>query len=443
MKNQSRIATRRMSVLLCLVLTALTGAMYAQSSTAQFVPFSDFIQGVASANSGSYVGQTGYQVSDAASFEAMQQHILTMYAGVSVTHSFVQDSQHFDCIAISQQPSVRLLGIDSIATPPPDSVLAQPLSDPNSVMESAQPGSAGELDPFGNSMQCEDGSFPMARITLEDISQFVNLQAYFAKDPAGTEQVPSAIPPAPAAPPTHKYAYFVQTVDNRGGNSGLNLWRPPVATSIGEVFSLSQQWYASTSNPVQTAEVGWQNYPAKYRTQNSVLFIYWTADGYRRTGCYNLNCAAFVQINRNWHFGAGFNHYSTIGGAQYEFTAEYYLYQGNWWLALGGAWVGYYPGRLYRGGQMTRNAQSITYGGETVGSWIWPWMGSGRWANAGFRYAAFQRNVYYIDPNSVTWWANLTAQQPSPCYSTSGTFFSATPGWGIYFYFGGPGGRGC
>jgi hypothetical protein len=441
MKMRTRIAIRWESMLLCLVLAASTVPIHAQSSTTQFVPFGDFMQNVTNANSATFVGQPGYQVNTATSFEAMRQHIVSMYSGVTVSHSFVQDSQQFDCIAINQQPSVRLLGIDSVATPPPDSMLAQPVSDPNTVMESAQTGSAGETDQFGNSMQCENGTIPMARVTLEDMSQFTDLQAYFAKDPTGTEQLPSVPPQAPA--PTHKYAYFIQTVNNRGGNSGLNLWRPPVATSLGEVFSLSQQWYASTTNPVQTAEVGWQNYPAKYRTQNSVLFIYWTADGYRQTGCYNLNCPAFVQINRNWHFGAGFTNYSTIGGTQYEFTAEFYLYEGNWWLALGGAWVGYYPGTLYRGGQMTRNAQTITYGGETVGSWIWPPMGSGRWANAGFRFAANQRNVFYIDPNSVTWWANLTAQQPSPCYSTSGTFFSNQPGWGIYFYFGGPGGRGC
>jgi Neprosin len=151
-----------------------------------------------------------------------------------------------------------------------------------------------------------------------------------------------------------------------------------------------------------------------------------------------------VQTNANWHFGYGFNHYSTQGGTQYEFTAEYYLYEGNWWLALGGTWVGYYPGTIYRGGQMTRNAQVIEYGGETVGTRIWPPMGSDRWANAGWRYAANQRNVFYIDINSVTWWANLTPMQPSPaCYSTAGPFFSTQPGWGIYFFFGGPGGRGC
>ena len=443
MKTQTRIATRSQLALLCLALMALSAAMNAQIATAQFVPFANFMQSVATASSDAYVGQPGIQVLDAASFEQMRQHILTMYNGVQVSHSFVVDSQHFDCVPINQQPSVRLLGINSIADSPPSSLLAQPVSDPSSVVESSQIGADQQLDQFGNSLQCEDGTIPMGRITLDTMSRFENLQAFFAKGPGGAGQLPSEDPMAPAPPPTHKYAYFLQNVNNRGGNSGLNLWRPPVNTSLGEVFSLSQQWYASLSSPTQTAEVGWQNFPAMYHTQNSVLFIYWTADGYRRTGCYNLTCPAFVQINRNWHFGSGFTHYSTLGGTQYEFTAEYYLYQGNWWLALGGAWVGYYPGTIYRGGQMTRNAQVIEYGGETVGRTVWPPMGSARRANAGWRFAANQRDAFYIDTNSVTWWANLTAVQPSPCYSTSGPFFLAQQGWGIYFFFGGPGGRGC
>ena len=338
MKTQTRFATRSMLTLLCLILMALSAQINAQNASVQFVPFGDFIQSVSTANSAAFVGRPGNQVSDAAAFEQMRQHILTMYKGVEVSHSFLLGSQHFDCIRINQQPSVRRLGLNGIETAPPQSVLAKPVSDPNWVLESSQLGDDEQFDEFGNSLHCEDDTIPMSRITLEEMTQFGSLQAYFEKGPGGAGQLPSEDDPtAPAAPPAHKYAFFLQKVNNHGGNSGLNLWRPHVNTGLGEVFSLSQQWYASLAGPTQTAEVGWQNYPAKYHTQNSVLFIYWTADGYKHTGCYNLNCPAFVQINRNWHFGYGFNHYSTQGGTQYEFTAEYYLYQGNWWLALGGA----------------------------------------------------------------------------------------------------------
>ena|ERR1700730_6910642 len=45
----------------------------------------------------------------------------TMYSGVSVKHSFLLGSDPFDCVPIMQQPSVRLLGLKSIATKPPPS----------------------------------------------------------------------------------------------------------------------------------------------------------------------------------------------------------------------------------------------------------------------------------------------------------------------------------
>jgi hypothetical protein len=214
---------------------------------------------------------------------------------------------------------------------------------------------------------------------------------------------------------------------------------------LGEIFSLSQQWYVGGSGSgTQTVEVGWQNYPGKYGSENSALFIYWTRDNYATTGCYNLDCGAFVQTNSNWHFGSGFSNYSAFGGTQYEFAAQFYLYAGNWWLALGGSWVGYYPGSIFAGGQMAHYAQLIEYGTESVGSTWYPPEGSGNWASSGWTYAAYQRNLYYINLSAASVWDSLTPATPSPaCYSISGPSYSSSSGWGIYFYEGGPGGTGC
>src|SRR5271165_6247697 len=140
MKIQNRIATRSLLAMLCLILIALSAAMKAQNAPAQFVPFANFIQSVNTADSAAYIGQPGNQVQDAASFEQIRQHILSMYNSVEVSHSFVVDSQHFDCIPINQQPSIRLLGINNVAASPPDSLLAQPVSDASSVLESSQIG---------------------------------------------------------------------------------------------------------------------------------------------------------------------------------------------------------------------------------------------------------------------------------------------------------------
>jgi hypothetical protein len=430
----------RLLVIFSVVLTVITlhGRLNAQSGPSQFVTFKDFLASTTAADSGEFLARPTSHVKAATELEQMRGHILTMYDGIEVSHSFLLHSQYFDCVPIERQPSVRLLGLKGIAQPPPlaasqNRLFAGPAEGADQV------GAEDEFDEFGNSARCEEGTIPMRRITLDELSRFATLQDFFKK-------APDAAPQAPA--PTHKYAYTNQTVDNFGGNSALNLWRPRVATNLGEIFSLSQVWYTGgVGAGLQTAEGGWQNYPGKYHTQSSVLFIYWTADAYQTTGCYNLDCAAFVQINGSYTLGGAWARYSTRGGTQYDFTVLWEFFQGNWWLGISGrnpmVWVGYYPGSIYRGGQLTVNAQAITYGGETVGSTSWPPMGSGGWANQSFGYAAYQRQVFYIDTTYTSQWANLTAQQPSPCYSVNGPTWGGNQTWGIYFYFGGPGGRGC
>jgi len=195
----------------------------------------------------------------------------------------------------------------------------------------------------------------------------------------------------------------------------------------------------------QTAECGWQNYPGMYGYSESVLFIYWTADGYSSTGCYDLTCSGFVHKSPSISLGQPFSSYSSSGGAQYEIELGYQLNDGGWWLNIGGTWVGYYPTSIYNGGPMTNGATLIEYGTEGVGSTIWPAEGSGNWSDAGFSYAAYQSNVFYYGTDQTPYWAGLVADEMSPsCYTISGPYSNATSGeWANYFYEGGPGGTTC
>jgi hypothetical protein len=420
-----------------LILSTTSGQLGAQSVAKEFVPFQQFMAQTQAAVS------SNFQKKDSASFEEMRQHILTMYQGVDVKHSFVLDANHFDCVPVEQQPALRIQGQRDVAQPPPLSAIAQTRSS-NAVQVTSQSNSAQAKDQFGNSTRCEAGTIPMRRITLEELTRYATLRQFLQKSP---NSAATGVPVGDAKPAVtgHRYSYTYQRVNNLGGNSSLNLWRPYVNTGLGEIFSLSQQWYVGGSGSgTQTVEVGWQNYPGKYGSENSALFIYWTRDNYATTGCYNLDCGAFVQTNSNWHFGSGFSNYSSFGGTQYEFAAQFYLYAGNWWLALGGSWVGYYPGSIFAGGQMAHYAQLIEYGTESVGSTWYPPEGSGNWASSGWTYAAYQRNLYYINLSAASVWDSLTPATPSPgCYSISGPYYSSSTGWGIYFYEGGPGGTGC
>ena len=244
-----------------------------------------------------------------------------------------------------------------------------------------------------------------------------------------------------SAADVHRWAWGDQQVDNHGGDSRLNVWKPNVAPGT---MSLSQHWYVGTGEGLkQTVEGGWQVLPSKYNTTNPVLFIYYTPDNYA-TGCYNLDCNAFVQVNNSWVLGGSLAPVSRDGGTQYIIRMQWQLNNGKWWLFVQGnggyVAVGYYPVAVFNGGQMSRNAQIIRYGGETAAnaSDQAGQMGSGKLANTGWSHAAYQRTIYYIDPALVSHWANLTLHQPSaPCYTID--MHNNTAGaWATYFYFGGP-----
>lgn len=213
-------------------------------------------------------------------------------------------------------------------------------------------------------------------------------------------------------------------------------------------MAISQQWYVG-----QTLEGGWQVQPDTWQTSQAVLFIYWTANNYTTTGCYNTDCVGFVQINNNWFLGRGFTHYSTEGGTQWGFEMQWKLYQDRWWLFLraGGDYdaVGFYPTSQYNGGQLSRQAQIIDYGGETESGTpiVYPQMGSGEFASSGWTDAAFQNQIFYIpqeENDGYGVWAELTSVEPEPdCYTVDVTDSTSGGDWGTYFYFGGPGGKTC
>jgi len=437
-----------------MLAAAFTVQLSAQRAVTEFVPFQDFLEATKAPNS-TVMNRPESRVKDSKSFEQMRRYILSLYAGVQVTHSFVADSSHFDCVPAEQQPSIRLLGLSGIAEPPPQSMLSGdvPSNDGGEGPARAASQTDAAVDQFGKSTTCEATTIPMRRVTLEEMTRFSSLGEFFQKGAAGAGRPAEAgdVTPATAAP-AHKYAVLLQNVNALGGSSTLNIWSPYVNQNLNESMSLMQEWYVGGSGAsLQTAEVGWQVLPGKYGTEKPVLFIYFTSDGYNTNdlstdrGCYNQECPGFVLLpGQPAILGKAFSNYSTTSGTQYEVTAKYYLYQNNWWLAIQGTWIGYFPTSIYRGGQMSKYAQSVQFGTESVGTTEWPGEGSGAWATAGYGKAAYQRDTFYIDLSGNSIRPTLQVFKPvSPCYNTFGPFESTSTSWQFFFYVGGPQGTGC
>jgi hypothetical protein len=137
-----------------------------QTARPSLVPFNEFVQSVQDANAREFMRRPTSKVTGPASFEEMRQHILGLYMGVQVDHSYILGTATFDCIPINQQPSVRILGLQKIAPP-----LTQPTRGKTS-------------DEFGNAPACQEHTVPMRRITLDDLSRFSTLHDYLKKDPS-------------------------------------------------------------------------------------------------------------------------------------------------------------------------------------------------------------------------------------------------------------------
>jgi hypothetical protein len=387
----------------------------------------------------------------------MRAHLLDLYSGIEDAKSFMdEDGQIFDCIPVEQQAALKHSGRALASAPDLSSRLGgrKPASaPPGSASErppkKARQDTAGKRDRFGNSMECPQGSVPVRRLTMEELSQYHTLRDFFRKARRGTSEPPRPrIPQAPASPPQsstspHLWAHALQDVANWGGHSTLSIWAPAVTNGL---MSVSQHWYIG-GTPRQTVECGWQVLPG---TDKPLLFIYWTADGYCTTGSYNLDGGVFVQKSANWKLGAALETISTDGGDQFELEVVWSLEQdGNWWLYLNGLTpedaVGYYPASIFQGGQMSRNATRIDYGGEAVFGTEWPSMGSGNFGSAGYGHAAYHRDIYYFTgpgPGGSAQSANLSPAQPCPaCYTVQ--YATAASPWNTYFYFGGPGGSDC
>jgi Neprosin len=425
-----------------------------ETSKNPLIPFRDFIKSVRSAKHEDFKALSNTKVRDEDAFREQQRHVLSLYDGVDVRHSF-QDAagQVFDCVPVEQQPALRATGATELAKAPPPPPPIQNKSSLESPRHLPFRLQRGRFDDFGNERWCPPETVAIRRISLDEIVRFESLGHFLRRGknkgkPSSRGNAKSkVIPGDPAgADFPHRYAVAYHTVDNFGGRSLFNVWNPVLSGS--QIMSLSQQWYSGGSdqdNTLQTAEVGWQVCPNNFPKAGSstVLFIFWTADNYQSTGAYNGEDKKFVRSPSTIIIGGALGDISVAGGAQCDIDVSYVYDGSNWHLYIDGESIGYYPASIYNGGQMSIHAQEIMCGGETDGDADYPPMGSGSFAAAGYPNAAYHRNISYYDLNNNAQNPPLDVIQATPaCYTIDPNPAGdpATANWGAFFFFGGPGG---
>ncbi|XP_042422652.1 uncharacterized protein LOC122010249 isoform X2 [Zingiber officinale] len=267
---------------------------------------------------------------------------------------------------------------------------------------------------------CPQGTVPIRRTTAGDILRASSLRRFGRKPAAARLRRDSTSN-------GHEHAVGYAMGDQYyGAKASLSVWEPRV--TIGSEFSLSQIWVISGAfgDDLNTIEAGWQT------------------DAYEETGCYNLLCSGFVQTDSRIAIGAAISPISASNGGQFDIDLLVWKdpKHGHWWLELGsGLLVGYWPAFLFS--HLAEHANMVQFGGEIVnaqssGFHTSTQMGSGQFAEEGFRRAAYFRNLQLVDwDNSLIPLANLRLLADHPnCYSIRGGMNRV---WGNYFYYGGPG----
>jgi hypothetical protein len=414
---------------------------------------SDFVKSLSSAQYDDFRTRADAKVESANAFDQMKDHLLKLYQNVEAQHTFIENGGKIvDCIPIEQQPSLRSWKGRILSAPPPPQLYETETEQVPSKTTAPAPGPLPTKPPppqlhpdyrdrFGNQMWCPTGTIPMVRITLEELSRFKNLRDFFRKAPGGSSLPGTAIETKePQIDMTiRRHAVALQHVRNIGATSNINVWNPALGSAK---LSLSQIWLIGGDGArLQTVECGWHVYPGSVHPR---LFIYWTADNYETTGCYNLACDGFCQTDGSSILGGALASSQVGPDQQVEFKMGFFLAQGAWWFYLNNQAVGYYPVSIFRNGPLTAEARLLHAGGEVVRNTVWPPMGSGFFAGNGFAVAAYQHNVAYAPPPSGGLrLARLEPHEPSPgCYTVGVQNFSSSA-WNTYFFFGGPGGASC
>lgn len=296
--------------------------------------------------------------------------------------------------------------------------------------------------------RCPEGTIPVRRTKEDDVLRASSIKNYGKKKNL-TIPHPQSRPAQPEPNLInhrgHEHAIvYVEGEKYYGAKASINVWKPQIQQP--NEFSLSQIWIlgGSFGEDLNSVEVGWQVSPDLYGDSNTRLFTYWTSDAYQATGCYNLLCSGFIQINNQIAMGASIYPVSGYGGSQYDISILVWKdpKEGNWWLQFGNKYVlGYWPAFLFS--YLADSASMIEWGGEIVnsdanGQHSTTHMGSGHFPEEGFGRASYFRNIEIVDGNNILRAPKdiSTFTEQSNCYTVQN---GKSANWGDYFYYGGPG----
>ncbi|KAK2453582.1 hypothetical protein QL285_001250 [Trifolium repens] len=172
------------------------------------------------------------------------------------------------------------------------------------------------------------------------------------------------------------------------------------------------------------------------------IFVGWQSDNFKKTGCYNVQCQGFVQIESHYYVGGVIPKVSVYGGPMVDMPINILLENNRWWVIINHYTVGYFPATLFTN---LNAADEVGWGGRTIAIGVpSPPMASGYFPDGDFYHVGYFINMGYknattsadIGPDELAVHENTDA---SNCYRVKYNDNSQFGGHALQF--GGPGGN--
>ncbi|CAO2832868.1 unnamed protein product [Amaranthus hypochondriacus] len=364
----------------------------------------------------------------------------------SVKTILSSDGDKIDCVPIHHQPAFDHPFLKN------HTIQMRPNYHPEGLFGESKVKVGSKQEPRSNPItqlwhangKCPTGTIPIRRTKEEDVLRASSVKRYGRKKHRSFAK-PRSPDPDLVNQSGHQHAIaYVEGDKYYGAKATINVWEPRIQQP--NEFSLSQIWIlgGSFGEDLNSIEAGWQVSPDLYGDNNTRLFTYWTSDAYQATGCYNLLCSGFIQINSEIAMGASISPVSGYRSSQYDISILVWKdpKEGNWWMQFGNDYVlGYWPSFLFS--YLSESASMIEWGGEVVnseadGQHTSTQMGSGHFPEEGFGKASYFRNIQVVDESN-----NLKAPKDIGTFTEQSNCYDVQTGsnsdWGHFFYYGGPG----
>nr|AAD41997.1 hypothetical protein [Arabidopsis thaliana] len=177
-------------------------------------------------------------------------------------------------------------------------------------------------------------------------------------------------------------------------------------TLLNNQYSKDQIWLENgPRDQLNSIQFGLAVHPRLYGDSLTRFTIYWTGDGYKRTGCYNTKCPGFVIVSRVPLIGTIFADTSVYGGNETVYTNPKVFqdgFSGNWILRIFDRVVGYWPKELFT--HLNKGASLVRFGGNTFPSpdGFSPPMGNGYFPSHDFYKSSHFSKVKVKNSNYET-----------------------------------------